>query len=106
VQDRERQSQEREIKVFAGIRAFIVPKRSVLQKKKKVYAELGASSCPEMKRSPNKRKRSFLDLGVFLSQKWLRIQVSGGGAKVAQGGQNISRGSSCPPTSSAYAHND
>jgi len=57
---------------------FFVPKRSVLQK-----------------------KRSSLDLCVFLSQKWLRIQVSGG-AKFAQGGQNISRGSSCPPTSRAY----
>jgi len=39
---------------------------------------------------------------VFLSQKWLRIQVSGG-AKVAQGGQNISRRAACPPTSRAYA---
>jgi len=30
-QNRERQSWEREIQVFAGIRAFFVPKRSVLQ---------------------------------------------------------------------------
>jgi len=33
-----------------------------------------------------------------LSQKWLRIQVfEGGGAKIAQGSQNISREAAAPP---------
>jgi len=66
-QDQERQSREREIKVFAEIRAFFVPKRSVFQKEKKIkkiklnkkiYAGLGASSCPEMKRTPKKKKKN------------------------------------------------
>jgi len=73
-QDRECQSREREIKVFVGIRAFF---------------------CPENKRSP-KKKKSSPDLGGFLSQKWLRIQVSGE-AKVAQGGPKYLQGGSCPP---------
>jgi len=72
-QDRERQSRKCEIKVFAGIRAFF---------------------CPEKKRSP--KKRSFLDLGVFLSQKWLRIQVLGG-QKSPRGGAKISPGGATAP---------
>jgi len=98
-QDQERQSREREIKVFAGIRAFFDPKRSVLHKKK-VYAGQGASSCSELKRSPKKNK-VFPGFGrIFAPKMTLR------GAKVAQEGQNISRGGRfppCPPTSRAYA---
>jgi len=45
-QDREHKSQEREVKVFARIRAFFIPKRSI-----------EASSCPEMKRSPKNKKK-------------------------------------------------
>jgi len=44
--------------------AFFVPKRSVLQRKKKVFARVGASSCPEKMRSPKKKCRIRC---VFLS---------------------------------------
>jgi len=86
--------------------------------KKKFFAGLWASFCPGKKRSPKnkkkllvlkrsvlEKKRSSLDLGVFLSQKWLRIQVSGGGQKSPRGAK-ISPGGQlppCPPTSRAYA---
>jgi len=80
VQDRERQSRKREIKVFAGIGEFFVPKTSVLQKKGLHW--IWAFFCPE-NGSGNKSQR---------------------GAKVAQGGQNISRGAAppCLPTFHAY----
>jgi len=66
-------------KVFAGLGAFSVPKRGVLQKK------------------------VFAGFGRFLSQKWLRIQVSGsksrpGGAKIPPGEQPPP----CLPTSRAH----
>jgi len=79
-------------------------------KKKKFYAGLKASSCPEIKRSPKKKKkRSSLVLGVFLSQKCKNGSgyKSQGGKKSPRGGRNISRGGSCPPsspTSCAYAN--
>jgi len=81
-QNRERQSREREIKIFAGIGAFFVPKRSVLQKKglRRIWAFL----CPK-------------NGSEYKSQ---------GGQKSPRGGQNISRGGSCLPclpTSRAYA---
>jgi len=81
-QDRERQSREREIKVFAGIRAFFVPKRNVF--KKKVYAGLEASSCPEMKRSP---KKVFPGFGRISVPKMAQDTSLKGRAKVAQGGR-------------------
>jgi len=69
--------------------------------------------CPKNKRSLKKEKKGLRRIrSVFLSQKWLRIEVSGG-AKVAQerpkylqgGSCPLLRGHPCPPTSRAYASN-
>jgi len=94
-QDRERQNREREIKVFAGTGAFFCPenKRSP---KKKVFAGLGAFF-----------KRSLRRIWAFFVPKMVQ-DTSLRGAKVAQEGQNISRGGSCPPwlpTFRAYGAN-
>jgi len=72
--DRERQNRERKMKVFAGIGAFI---------------------CPGNKRSPKKKGLRRI-WSVFLSQKWLKIQVSGG-AKVAQRGPKYFQRVQLPP---------
>jgi len=60
-QDRERQSREREIKFFAKIGVFFIPKTSVLLKEKKVFAGFGVSFCPKNKRSLRIKKRSSPD---------------------------------------------
>jgi len=49
--------------------------------------------CPENKRFP--KKRSSPDLQRFLVPKMAQ-DIDLRGAKIAQGGQNISRGGSCP----------
>jgi len=62
------------MKVFAGIGAFVCPgnRRSP---KKKIFTGFRALICPDT--SVIKGLRRIWS--VFLSQKWLRIQASGGG---------------------------
>jgi len=79
-QDRERQSRDRETKVFAGIRAFFVPKRCVLQKIKKGPPWIRAYFCPE----------NGLGYKSQVGQKSPRV------AKISPGGP-------VPPTFRAYA---
>jgi len=65
--------------------------------KKKVFAGFEAFIWPENIHSP--KKRSLPDFGAFFIPKHgSRHRSQRGGAKVAQGGQNISRGAlpSCP----------
>jgi len=97
-------SRNKKKKVFAGFVAFFVPKKSVLQKKKvsagfgalfvpktsvlqkKVSAGFGAFFVPKASVLQKKGLRRIWS--VFLSQKWLRIQVLGK--------SRISRGAAAP----------
>jgi len=84
---------------------FLSRKQSFSKKKKGLRRIWCALLSPENKPSVLQKKGLPRIWSVFLSQKWLRIQVTGG-AKVAQGGHNISRGGNrppCPLTSRAYA---
>jgi len=93
-QVQERQSLEREIRFFAEIGLFSVPKTSVLQKKglrqiwsvfltqkqafskKKGFRRIWSDYLTQIKRYLKKTKKKLrLIRSVFLSQNWPRIQV-------------------------------
>jgi len=65
--------------------------------KKKDFAGFEVSFCPKNKRSLIKKKGIRRIRSVFCLKNGPGYKSQGGGAKFAQGGQNISRGAASPP---------
>jgi len=99
-QDRERQSREREIKVYyagVGVCLLVSSRPEMRRSKKRSTPGLGASSCPEMKRSQKKGlsgfgRNSVPKMAQNTSLRGGKSRPGGGGAKYLQEG-------SCPPSS-------